>query len=219
MKQYLGDVASRNKELEDRVAQRTRELEAARRRSDTLLLNILPAPIAERLKAGEDMIADHFAAVTVLFADIVDFTPTSSKLTPQRAVEVLDAVFSEFDRIAQHYELEKIKTIGDCYMAVGGLPEPQSDHAERVASAALEMLPALSRVGKWLDLPLSDSDRTADGRRCGRRHRQAEVRLRPVGRHGEHREPDGDLWRRGTHPVHGARLPAAERPLHLHASR
>jgi class 3 adenylate cyclase len=155
MKQYLGDVANRNKELEDRVALRTRELEAARRRSDSLLLNILPAPIADRLKAGEDMIADHFAAVTVLFADIVDFTPTASKLTPQRAVEVLDAVFSEFDRIAQHYELEKIKTIGDCYMAVGGLPEPQSDHAERVASAALEMLPALSRVGKWLDLPLS----------------------------------------------------------------
>ena len=155
MKQYLGDVASHNKELEDRVAQRTRELETARRRSDTLLLNILPAPIAERLKAGEDLIADHFAAVTVLFADIVDFTPTASKLTPQRAVEVLDAVFSEFDRIAQHYELEKIKTIGDCYMAVGGLPEPQPDHVERVASAALEMLPALNRVGKWLDLPLS----------------------------------------------------------------
>jgi class 3 adenylate cyclase/NAD(P)-dependent dehydrogenase (short-subunit alcohol dehydrogenase family) len=155
MQQYLGDVASRNKELEDRVAQRTRELEVARRRSDSLLLNILPGPIAERLKAGEELIADHFAAVTVLFADIVDFTPTASKLTPQRAVEVLDAVFSEFDRIAQHYQLEKIKTIGDCYMAVGGLPEPQPDHAERVASAALEMLPALSRVGKWLDLPLS----------------------------------------------------------------
>ncbi len=155
MQQYLGDVASRNKELEDRVALRTRELEAARRRSDSLLLNILPAPIAERLKAGEDMIADHFEAVTVLFADIVDFTPTASNLTPQRAVEVLDAVFSEFDRIAQRYALEKIKTIGDCYMAVGGLPEPQADHAERVASAALEMLPALSRVGKWLDLPLS----------------------------------------------------------------
>jgi NAD(P)-dependent dehydrogenase (short-subunit alcohol dehydrogenase family)/class 3 adenylate cyclase len=155
MKQYLGDVATRNRELEERVAERTRELDAARRRSESLLLNILPAPIADRLKAGEEMIADHFAEVTVLFADIVDFTPTSSRLSPQRTVEVLDAVFSEFDRIAQHYELEKIKTIGDCYMAVGGLPEPQSDHAERVARAALEMLPALTRVGKWLDLPLS----------------------------------------------------------------
>ena len=196
MKQYLGDVASRNKELEDRVAERTRELDAARRRSDSLLLNILPAPIAERLKAGEDMIADHFDDVTVLFADIVDFTPTSSRLTPQRAVEVLDAVFSEFDRIAEHYELEKIKTIGDCYMAVGGLPEARPDHAERVASAALDMLPALNRVGKWLDLPLSVRIGHADAGRRRRRHRQAEVRLRPVGRHGEHSEPDGDPRRR-----------------------
>jgi len=155
MQQYLGDVTARTRELEERVTLRTRELEAARRRSDTLLLNILPAPIAERLKAGESLIADHFNAVTVLFADIVDFTPISARLTPERAVDVLDAVFSEFDRIAGHYELEKIKTIGDCYMAVGGLPHPQSDHAERVANAALEMLPALARVSKWLDLPLS----------------------------------------------------------------
>ncbi len=154
IKQYLGDVTTRNRELEERVALRTRELDAARKRSDSLLLNILPAPIAERLKQGESMIADHFTGVTVLFADIVDFTPISSRLTPERAVDVLDAVFSEFDRIAGHYGLEKIKTIGDCYMAVGGLPEPQADHAERVANAALEMLPALTRVSKWLDLPL-----------------------------------------------------------------
>ena len=155
IKQYLGDVTTRNKELEERVARRTHELDAARTRSDDLLLNILPAPIAERLKHGETMIADHFDGVTVLFADIVDFTPISAGLTPERAVNVLDAVFSEFDRIAGHYGLEKIKTIGDCYMAVGGLPEPHADHAERVANAALEMLPALYRVGKWLDLPLT----------------------------------------------------------------
>ena len=146
IKQYLGEITNQAKELEERVALRTRELDAARRRSDTLLLNILPAPIAERLKQGEHMIADHFADVTVLFADIVGFTQISTQLTPERAVDVLDAVFSEFDRIAGHYELEKIKTIGDCYMAVGGLPEPQANHAERVANAALEMLPALSRV-------------------------------------------------------------------------
>ncbi len=153
--QYLGEITSHAKELEERVALRTRELEVARKRSDTLLLNILPAPIAERLKKGEHMIADHFGDVTVLFADIVGFTEISAQLTPERAVDVLDAVFSEFDRIAGHYELEKIKTIGDCYMAVGGLPEPQADHADRVANAALEMLPALNRVGKWLDMSLS----------------------------------------------------------------
>ena len=173
-----------------------------------LLLNILPAPIAERLKQGEHMIADHFAEVTVLFADIVGFTPISTQLTPERAVDVLDAVFSEFDRIAGHYELEKIKTIGDCYMAVGGLPEPQADHAERVANAALEMLPALSRVGKWLDMPLSVRIGLHTGDAVAGRDRPAEVRLRPLGRHGEHREPDGIARRRRPDPVHRALLPA-----------
>ena len=156
------------------------------------------------------MIADHFAGVTVLFADIVDFTPISSKLTPERAVDVLDAVFSEFDRIAGHYELEKIKTIGDCYMAVGGLPEPQADHAERVASAALEMLPALSRVGKWLDLPLSV--------RIGLHTGDAVAGV--IGRQKFVYDLWGDTVNTasrmeshgvgGPHPVHRAALPASE---------
>jgi NAD(P)-dependent dehydrogenase (short-subunit alcohol dehydrogenase family)/class 3 adenylate cyclase len=155
IKQYLGEVTSQNKELEHRIEVRTRELEEARRRSEELLLNILPSPIAKRLEQGEGMIADHFADVTVLFADIVDFTPMSSRLTPGNVVELLDAVFTEFDKIAAYYELEKIKTIGDCYMAVGGIPVPSPDHAERVASAALDMLPALSSLGTRLELPLS----------------------------------------------------------------
>jgi NAD(P)-dependent dehydrogenase (short-subunit alcohol dehydrogenase family)/class 3 adenylate cyclase len=155
IKQYLGDVTSQNKELEHRIEVRTRELEEARSRSEQLLLNILPSPIAKRLEEGEGMIADHFSDVTVLFADIVGFTPMSSRLAPENVVELLDAVFTEFDKISAYYDLEKIKTIGDCYMAVGGLPEPRSDHAERVASAALDMLPALSTLGSRLDLPLS----------------------------------------------------------------
>jgi class 3 adenylate cyclase/NAD(P)-dependent dehydrogenase (short-subunit alcohol dehydrogenase family) len=155
IKSYLSDVTAQNRDLEQRIEIRTHELEAARGRTEALLLNILPAPIAERLKRGEGIIADHFEDVTVLFADLVGFTPMSSTMTPGRAVEVLDAVFSEFDRIAGHYELEKIKTIGDCYMAVGGLPEPQARHVELVANAALEMLPALSRLGAELELPLS----------------------------------------------------------------
>ena len=155
IKQFLGDVTSLNKDLEHRIEVRTRELEEARRRSEELLLNILPAPIAQRLEHGEGMIADHFSDVTVLFADIVGFTPMSSHLAPGDVVELLDAVFTEFDKIAGYYELEKIKTIGDCYMAVGGIPEPRPDHAERVASAALDMLPALSNLGTRLELPLS----------------------------------------------------------------
>jgi len=155
VKQYLGDVTSQNKELEHRIEVRTRELDEARLRTEELLLNILPSPIAKRLEAGEGMIADHFSDVTVLFADIVDFTPMSSHLEPESVVELLDAVFTEFDKIAGYYELEKIKTIGDCYMAVGGIPEPRPDHAERVAGAALDMLPALASLGNRLDLPLS----------------------------------------------------------------
>jgi NAD(P)-dependent dehydrogenase (short-subunit alcohol dehydrogenase family)/class 3 adenylate cyclase len=155
IKQYLGDVTSLNKDLENRIEVRTRELEEARLRSEQLLLNILPSPIAKRLEEGEGMIADHFSDVTVLFADIVGFTPMSSRLAPENVVELLDAVFTEFDKISAYYQLEKIKTIGDCYMAVGGLPEPKSDHAERVAGAALDMLPALANLGSRLDLPLS----------------------------------------------------------------
>jgi NAD(P)-dependent dehydrogenase (short-subunit alcohol dehydrogenase family)/class 3 adenylate cyclase len=155
IKQYLGDVTTLNKDLEHRIDVRTRELEEARRRSEELLLNILPSPIAKRLEQGEGMIADRFSDVTVLFADIVGFTPMSSALAPENVVELLDAVFTEFDKIAAYYELEKIKTIGDCYMAVGGIPEPRPDHAERVASAALDMMPALAALGSRLDIPLS----------------------------------------------------------------
>lgn len=155
IKQFLGDVTSLNKDLEHRIDVRTRELEEARQRSEQLLLNILPPPIARRLEQGESMIADHFSDVTVLFADIVGFTPMSSRLAPRGVVELLDAVFTEFDKIAAYYELEKIKTIGDCYMVVSGIPEPRSDHAERVAGAALDMLPALAALGSRLDIPLS----------------------------------------------------------------
>jgi len=155
IKQYLGDVTSLNKELEQRIEIRTHELAEARDRSEKLLLNILPTPIAERLKDGENMIADYFSDATVLFADIVDFTPLSAQLEPQKVVGILDTIFSAFDEIMNQFELEKIKTIGDCYMAVGGIPVPQSNHAERVANAALEMVPVLSALGKKLDLPLS----------------------------------------------------------------
>jgi class 3 adenylate cyclase len=115
-------------------------------RSERLLLNILPAPIAERLKASEESIADHADAVTVLFSDIVGFTPLSASKTPRALVELLNRIFSEFDALAEAHGLEKIKTIGDAYMAVAGLPNPQADHAARAARMALAMRDAIARV-------------------------------------------------------------------------
>ncbi|MDB9496009.1 adenylate/guanylate cyclase domain-containing protein [Spirulina major CS-329] len=109
-------------------------------RSETLLLNILPAPIAQRLKNQESTIADYFDSVTVLFADLVNFTELSTELSSTELVEILNTIFSDFDHLAARHGLEKIKTIGDAYMAVSGLPYPCDDHAPRVARMALELL-------------------------------------------------------------------------------
>jgi class 3 adenylate cyclase len=117
-----------------------RALDLEREKSERLLLNVLPAPIAARLKQTEEVIADGFPDVTVLFADIVDFTSRSERIAPEQVVEVLNDLFSAFDRLARQRGLEKIKTIGDAYMVVGGLPEPRPDHAEAVAEMALAML-------------------------------------------------------------------------------
>jgi class 3 adenylate cyclase len=114
-----------------------RLLLAEQERSEGLLLNVLPAPIAARLKQGEQVIADDFPEVTVLFADLVDFTRRSRDANPERVVEVLDDLFSALDTLAERYGLEKIKTVGDAYMVVGGLPEPRPDHARAVADMAL----------------------------------------------------------------------------------
>ena len=117
-----------------------RELDRERERSERLLLNVLPASIAARLKQTEGVIADGFTDVTVLFADIVDFTSRSERIAPEQVVELLNDLFSAFDRLAQGRGLEKIKTIGDAYMVVGGLPEPRRDHAVAVAEMALAIL-------------------------------------------------------------------------------
>jgi response regulator RpfG family c-di-GMP phosphodiesterase len=98
------------------------QLQAEQERTERLLLSILPMPVAEQLKQGQQIIADSFAEVTVLFADIVDFTRLSADHTPIEVVSLLNQIFSAFDRLAQQHGVEKIKTIGDAYMAVGGLP-------------------------------------------------------------------------------------------------
>jgi class 3 adenylate cyclase len=125
--------------------QANRLLRAEQERSEGLLLNVLPAPIAARLKRGEAVIADGFAEVTVLFADLVDFTRRSQETSPERVVRLLDDLFSAFDRLAERHGLEKIKTIGDAYMVVGGLPEPRPDHAEAVADMALDLREEVAR--------------------------------------------------------------------------
>jgi class 3 adenylate cyclase len=116
-----------------------REREREHERSERLLLNVLPEPVALRLKRHEGVIADRFEEATVLFADIADFTPMSADLPPEEVVELLNAVFSDFDRLAEHHGLEKIKTIGDAYMVAAGIPMPRPDHAEAIAQMALAM--------------------------------------------------------------------------------
>jgi class 3 adenylate cyclase len=112
---------------------------AARRESDALLRNVLPDPIADRLKAGERVIADHYEDASVLFADVVEFTPFAEALSPRRTVEVLNELFTEFDHLADGFGLEKIKTIGDAYMVVAGVPERREDHAAVLVEMALAM--------------------------------------------------------------------------------
>lgn len=110
-----------------------------REKAQSLLLNILPESIAKRLQQDSETIADSFEEVTVLFADIVDFTKLADHISPAELVSLLNQIFSQFDRLVERYGLEKIKTIGDSYMVVGGLPLPRSDHAEAVAEFALAM--------------------------------------------------------------------------------
>ncbi|HET6714770.1 MAG TPA: adenylate/guanylate cyclase domain-containing protein [Actinomycetota bacterium] len=114
-------------------------LRAEQGRSEALLTNVLPSAIAERLKAGAGSIADHVESATIVFADVVDFTPLSQRLTPAEVVGTLDQLFSRFDTLVERHGLEKIKTIGDAYMAAAGVPDPCADHARRAALLALDM--------------------------------------------------------------------------------
>jgi len=124
--------------------------------TEDLLYNIMPSPIAQRLKLQESLIADSFDEVTVLFADLVNFTELSAQIPATQLVDLLNKIFSVFDHLTQKHGLEKIKTIGDAYMVVGGLPTPRPDHAEAVVEMALDMQQAITRFqhndGKPFDL-------------------------------------------------------------------
>jgi class 3 adenylate cyclase len=115
------------------------QLQTEQQRSESLLLNVLPVPIAARMKNGELNIVDRFADATVLMADMVGFSTLCTHICPEQLVWLLNELFSKFDHLAGERELEKIKTIGDAYMLVGGVPLVRKDHAEAVADLAIEM--------------------------------------------------------------------------------
>ncbi|MBE7493694.1 MAG: adenylate/guanylate cyclase domain-containing protein [Verrucomicrobiaceae bacterium] len=140
-----------------RVTARRSELQAIheQERADRLLLNILPEQIARRLKEDPRTIADGFHDVTVLFADLVGFTPMSESMTPSELLRLMDRVFSRFDELVDQFGLEKIKTVGDAYMLAGGLPDPNHSHAEDVAGMALAMLQEVRQIHGPHGEPLS----------------------------------------------------------------
>jgi adenylate cyclase len=131
-----------------------RARDSALDRSEALLLNILPRSIAQRLKREAGIIAESHPDVTVVFADVVDFTPFAERTAPERVVGVLDEIFSMFDLLAERLGLEKIKTVGDAYMVAAGLPDPRPDHAEAGAEMALAMQEELGRLCTALGLEL-----------------------------------------------------------------
>lgn len=151
LRRLNGELLRLNTELQERE----KALAAEQKKSELLLLNILPKPIADRLKQGAEIIADDFADVTILFADLVNFTNFSAQLSSTEVVNILNEIFSMFDGLAERHQIEKIKTIGDAYMAVAGLPVPRSDHAQAMAQLALEMQGAIQVQNRAWSLPLN----------------------------------------------------------------
>ena len=143
-----------NKLLRDRERAMMEELRLAKEQNETLLLSILPKAVVERINDGAAMVADHIPEATILFADIVNFTPFSGTLPASDVVGVLNRIFSAFDRLVEQFGAEKIKTIGDGYMVAVGIPEPRDDHAEVAARLALEMLATLTGIRDEIGAPI-----------------------------------------------------------------
>jgi len=142
------------KRLRDKEQDLLRQIREAQEKSEALLLNILPRSIADRLKAGESTIVDTFPEVTVLFADLVGFTELSARVSGTEMVRLLDELFTTLDQLAHEQGLEKIKTIGDAYMVVGGLPIPRPDHAPAVAELALNMIEVVEKKFAQNEFPV-----------------------------------------------------------------
>ena len=146
-------VRARERALMD-LAQQHQALELEQTKSERLLLNVLPESVAARLKEHDEVIADDFPSATVLFADIVGFTPLSERLSASEVVSLLDGVFARWDALVADHGVEKIKTIGDAYMVAGGIPLAREDHAEAIAELALAMGPQLADCSAETGLPL-----------------------------------------------------------------
>jgi class 3 adenylate cyclase len=136
----VGDLCMAFNGMVDEIRAKSIVIESKNRENEELLLNVLPAPIANRLRGGEKRIADGFAEVTVAFADLVGFTAMSSQMPPDDLVSLLNGLFTRFDLAAHEIGIEKIKTVGDSYMAVCGMPEPVANHAERMVRMAIRMV-------------------------------------------------------------------------------
>jgi adenylate cyclase len=140
------NAALERKYLLDREEQHLARIESEKQKNEELLLNILPRSIAIRMKADERLIADSVSDCSILFADIVGFTPLSERLGPERIVEMLNGIFTRFDDFCEEIGVEKIKTIGDNYMVAGGVPKPDSEHASKVARMAIVMMRYISEL-------------------------------------------------------------------------
>jgi adenylate cyclase len=145
------EASLERKRLRDRERAFTDELRVEKGKTESLLLNILPGTILSRIRKGESAIADRFTDATILFADLVGFTNLADQHSPGRIVELLNGLFSAFDNLAGRLKVEKIKTIGDAYMAAGGLPEEGPGHALSVAEMALGMIDAVRETGERFD--------------------------------------------------------------------
>jgi class 3 adenylate cyclase len=144
-------LQSQNQQLQQEMQEREKTQKALRleqQKSEQLLLNILPKAIVDKLKQLQGSLAERFDDVTILFADIVNFTPLAAHTNPLDLVNWLNQIFSEFDRLAEHHQLEKIKTIGDAYMVVGGLPIPRVDHPEATMEMAIAMQEVAQRIAR-----------------------------------------------------------------------
>ncbi len=152
---------------------------------------MLPAPIVTRLRERPEAVAEGFDAATLIFADLVGFTALAERLGPQRTAALLNTLVSRWDNLAAEAGVEKIKTIGDAYFAAAGVPEPQDDHAALIVDLGHAMIRATAEVARTTGEPLAIRVGVHSGPVVAGRHRAHQVQLRPVGRHGERRQPAG----------------------------